>query len=829
MRKIIFLVLCFAFLTTKGQPPQKLNSAEIHQAIKKLNFLGSVLYLAAHPDDENTRLISYFANQVHARTGYLSITRGDGGQNLIGPELKELLGVIRTQELLAARRIDGGVQFFTRAIDFGYTKTPEETLEIWNKDEVLGDVVWILRTFQPDVIINRFNHRTSGETHGQHTASALLSMEAFDLAANPSAFPDQLSFTETFKPKRLFFNTSPWFYESEEAFKNADKSTFLEFDTGVYFPSKGLSNPEIAALSRSNHQSQGFGSTGSRGSQMEYLEFLEGKPVENPSNLFDGIDTSWNRLKGGSEIGRILAQVETEYDFNDPAASLPKLVEAYQLIQALEESHWKQIKSEEIKEIIAAASGLYLEAITESPTATKSQEIEINLEAINRSNQEMTLVSVAMMPGDSEILTNLKLNNNSDFKKELDFEIPKTAVHTTPYWLKNQGSLGMYKVDDQKLIGLPESPGEIKVRFTIRMNSVEIPFEKRVVYKYNDPVKGEVYQPFEIIPPVSAKIQDKVLIFANSKSRIVPVTITAKKNEISGQVSLQSSENWKIDPKTANFGIIEKEASITLNFTVTPPKNQDEAILIPIVNVDGTNYSDEIVIIDYDHIPLQSLVLPSQTKLVKLDIQKKGENIGYIEGAGDVVPESLEQIGFSVTKIDPKSIYASSLAGFDAIVLGIRAYNMVDELKYKQPELLKYVENGGTLIAQYNVNRGIVVDQLAPFPLEISRDRVTEENAEVRFLSPDHPILNSPNKITTKDFENWMQERGLYFADTWAPEFTPILSMNDKNETPKNGSLLIAKYGKGYFIYTGLSFFRQFPEGVPGAFRLFSNLVSIGK
>jgi LmbE family N-acetylglucosaminyl deacetylase len=829
MRKIIFLVLCFAFLTTKGQPPQKLNSAEIHQAIKKLNFLGSVLYLAAHPDDENTRLISYFANQVHARTGYLSITRGDGGQNLIGPELKELLGVIRTQELLAARRIDGGVQFFTRAIDFGYTKTPEETLEIWNKDEVLGDVVWILRTFQPDVIINRFNHRTSGETHGQHTASALLSMEAFDLAANPSAFPDQLSFTETFKPKRLFFNTSPWFYESEEAFKNADKSTFLEFDTGVYFPSKGLSNPEIAALSRSNHQSQGFGSTGSRGSQMEYLEFLEGKPVENPSNLFDGIDTSWNRLKGGSEIGRILAQVETEYDFNDPAASLPKLVEAYQLIQALEESHWKQIKSEEIKEIIAAASGLYLEAITESPTATKSQEIEINLEAINRSNQEMTLVSVAMMPGDSEILTNLKLNNNSDFKKELDFEIPKTAVHTTPYWLKNQGSLGMYKVDDQKLIGLPESPGEIKVRFTIRMNSVEIPFEKRVVYKYNDPVKGEVYQPFEIIPPVSAKIQDKVLIFANSKSRIVPVTITAKKNEISGQVSLQSSENWKIDPKTANFGIIEKGASITLNFTVTPPKNQDEAILIPIVNVDGTNYSDEIVIIDYDHIPLQSLVLPSQTKLVKLDIQKKGENIGYIEGAGDVVPESLEQIGFSVTKIDPKSIYASSLAGFDAIVLGIRAYNMVDELKYKQPELLKYVENGGTLIAQYNVNRGIVVDQLAPFPLEISRDRVTEENAEVRFLSPDHPILNSPNKITTKDFENWMQERGLYFADTWAPEFTPILSMNDKNETPKNGSLLIAKYGKGYFIYTGLSFFRQFPEGVPGAFRLFSNLVSIGK
>jgi LmbE family N-acetylglucosaminyl deacetylase len=829
MRKILFLLLLFVLTTANAQQPQKLNSAEIHQAIKKLNFLGSVLYVAAHPDDENTRLISYLSNEIHARTGYLSITRGDGGQNLIGPELKELLGVIRTQELLAARRIDGGEQFFTRAIDFGYTKTPEETLEIWNKKEVLSDVVWIFRTFKPDVIINRFNHRTSGDTHGQHTASALLSEEAFDLAKDPSVFPGQLKYTQTFEPKRMFFNTSPWFYESDEAFKNADKSNFLEFNTGVYFPSKGLSNPEIAALSRSRHQSQGFGSTGSRGTQTEYLELIDGDLPENTPDLFAGIDTSWNRLKGGAEIGQILGQVKTNYDFEDPSASLPKLVEAYLLIQALEDSHWKQIKTEEIKKVIAASSGLYLEASSATPTANASQEIKINLEAINRSEQDMTLLSVTLNPGKVEIEPNIKLQNNQDWEAAHTYKVPDSANYTTPYWLKEEGTLGMYKVKDIELIGLPESRRKINVRFSILINEVEIPFEKTVVYKYNDPVKGEVYQPFEVIPPASAKIQDNVLIFTNSKSKIVPVTITAGKNELAGQLSLQTSENWKIDPKTANFNLKEKGASITINFTVTPPKDQEEAILKPIVNIDGTNYSDEIVTIDYNHIPLQTLVLPSKTKLVKLNIQKKGENIGYIEGAGDVVPESLEQIGFSVTKIDPGSISVSSLAGFDAIVLGIRAYNTVEELKYKQTALLKYVENGGTLISQYNVNRGIIVDQFAPFSIELSRERVTEENAEVRFLSPDHPVLNSPNKITAKDFENWVQERGLYFADKWAPEFTPILSMNDKNETPKNGSLLIAKYGKGYFIYTGLSFFRQFPEGVPGAFRLFSNLVSIGK
>ena len=829
MRKILFLLLCLVFSFSNAQTPQKLNSAEIHDAIKKLNFLGSVLYIAAHPDDENTRLISYFSNEIKARTGYLSITRGDGGQNLLGPELKELLGVIRTQELLAARRIDGGEQLFSRAIDFGYTKTPEEALEFWGKEEILSDIVWALRTFKPDVIINRFDHRTSGETHGQHTASAILSIGAFDLAKDPTTFPEQLEYTETFEPKRLFFNTSPWFYGSNEEFEKADKSKLLQFDTGVYFPSKGLSNPEIAALSRSEHQSQGFGSTGSRGEQIEYLEFIDGSFPDDKTDLFAGIDTSWNRVQNGSEIGKILNEVEKNYNFKDPAASLPKLIKAYKLIQNLEDAHWRKIKSREIKNIIAAAAGLYLEANAVNPSATPSEEIPVNLEAINRSDSEISLVSVELEPNNSKLDPNKALLNNVTWKERIPLKIKANTAFTSPYWLKNKGDLGLYKVEEQNLIGLPESPNNVKAKFRVKVRGEEILFERPIVYKYNDPVKGEVYQPFEILPPVSAKFREKVVIFAETTSKTVPVIITAGKDSVSGKVSLKSSGNWKIEPKETNYNLLKKGESVTVNFKVTPPENQDEIFLSPILTLNGKEYSGEIIKIDYNHIPLQTLVVPAETKLVKLNIRKKGENIGYIKGAGDVIPENLEQIGYKVSRLDPEKISAASLSGFDALVMGVRAYNTVEELQYRQPAIFKYVENGGTVIVQYNVNRGLVVDSIAPYRLNISRDRVTEEDAEVRFLAPDHPILNAPNKISSTDFDGWVQERGLYFPDSWAPEFTPVLSMNDTNETPKDGSLLVAKYGKGYFIYTGISFFRQFPEGVPGAYRIFANMISIGK
>jgi len=829
MRKLIFAVFFLSISILKAQAPEKWSSSDIYQHLEKLNFLGSVLYVGAHPDDENTRLISWFSNAKHARTAYLSLTRGDGGQNLVGPELREKLGMIRTQELLAARRIDDGQQFFTRANDFGYSKNPSETLEIWNEKEVLSDVVWIIRKFQPDVIINRFDHRTPGSTHGHHTSSAMLSFEAFDLANDKNAYPEQLKYVSTYQPKRLFFNTSPWFYGGDEAFEKADKSKFVSFDTGTYFPLKGLSNPEIASLSRSQHRSQGFGSTGSRGKETEYLELLKGDMPSKDAGVFSGINTTWSRVKGGEPIGDILKNVQQNFDFEHPDKSLPKLIEAYKMIQNLENEHWKKIKTEEIRDIIYACSGLYLEAVAQVPSVTPGEQIQVNLEAIKRSPVEIKFNTVDLTPNNSSQQVNKELLNNEDWNSTMTFSIPQQLDYTTPYWLQEKGSVGMYTVKDQELRGLPETPLNTKATFDLSIAGKKISFEKPVVYKYNDNVYGETYKNFEIIPPVNISFDNEVLIFNNEEPKEINITITAYKAGIEGELSLKAGEGWKIEPIKTSFSIAQKGGTSNSKFQITPPQGQSEAVLIPQAKIGDQVYDSNLTEISYGYIPDQNLVVPARMKLVKLNISKKGNNIAYIEGAGDVVPESLEQIGYDVTIINPVAISENYLKKFDAVVVGIRAYNTVDELKFHQKELFNYVKEGGTMIVQYNTNRGLVTDDIAPFDLNLSRDRVTEEDAEVSFLSPDHPILNSPNKLTKADFDGWVQERGLYFPDSWNKNFTPVLSMHDKNESPKNGSLLVAKYGEGYYIYTGISFFRQFPEAVPGAYRLFANLISIGK
>ena len=828
MHKLLSFLFCFFLLNLHAQEPEKLNASEIFQEIKKLNFLGSVLYIGAHPDDENTRLISYFSNEKNARTAYLSLTRGDGGQNLIGPELREQLGLIRTQELLAARSIDGGEQFFTRANDFGYSKTPDETLRIWNKEKVLSDVVWIIRNFKPDLIINRFDHRTPGSTHGHHTSSAILSLEAFEAAADPDKFPEQLEFTETHQTKRVYFNTSPWFYGEQEAFEKANKNKFVSFDTGVYFPLLGLSNSEISSLSRSQHQSQGFGSTGSRGSQMEYLEPIKGDTIRS-QNVFKGIDTSWNKLEGGAEIGKILTQVEENFNFKNPAASLPQLLDAYKLIRELPDEHWRELKTKEIKNVIYASAGLFLEAVANQESTTSQDSVQVKLEAINRSDFPITLSSVELSPNNSKLQPEVELKNNENWQNEINLKIPENTSYTIPYWLKEEANNGMYKVENQELIGLAETPMLTMGLFNLDFNGVIISFQRPIVYKYNDPVFGETYQPFEIIPEVSISFANEGLIFENSEPKKISVKLTSGKANVEGTLSLSAGKGWNIKPDTHKFQLQQKGNTTTINFTVFPPEKQDEIFIIPTAKIDGKKFSEKLISIDYEHIPKQNLVVPSKLKVARLEIEKKGELIGYIEGAGDVVPESLEQIGYRVNKLNAATISPSSLQKYDAVVLGIRALNTVEALKYKQQVLFDYVKNGGNLIVQYNTSRGLVTENISPLPLELSRDRVTDETAEVRFLAKNHPILNYPNKITKNDFENWVQERGLYFPGAWSEEFTPILSMNDKNENPKNGSLLVAQYGEGYFIYSGLSFFRQFPAGVPGAYRLFANMISIGK
>ncbi|MDQ6530731.1 PIG-L family deacetylase [Flavobacterium sp. LHD-85] len=830
MRKIqiyIFLLFFIGFQVSFAQQPQKPNSVEIYNQIKKLNFLGSVLYVAAHPDDENTRMISYLANDMNARTGYLSLTRGDGGQNLIGPQLRELLGVIRTQELIEARKIDGGEQFFSRANDFGFSKNPDETLDIWDKEKVLADVVWTIRKFQPDIIINRFDHRSPGTTHGHHTSSAMLSVESFKLTNDPKIYPEQLKYVTPWQVKRQFFNPSWWFYGSQEKFDAANKSKFTKLETGVYYTGIGKSNQEIAALSRSRHQSQGFGSTGVRGEETEYLELINGETPKERDNLFDGIDTSWNRVKNGKPVGDLIAAIISKYDFSHPAASIPDLVKAYAMIQALDDTHWKEIKSAAIKNIIASCSGLYLEAVASEQEATPGSTIKLSLEAINRCSVGMELMSVTTLPNNQTTAQNIVLKNNNDNKINLQLQLPSNIDYTQPYWLKEKATVGMYTVSNQENIGIPDIIRDTKVIFNVKINDVEIPFERTVVYKYNDGVKGEMYNFLDIVPEVTTSILERVLIFGNTKSKMIPVKVRAGKDDVKGNLQLELPKSWNVSPKEIPFALDKKGTEQIFYFEVTPPVNPEEVTAKSVAIVDGKRFDKDETIIDFPHITKQMVLKPAESKCIRIDLKISGDAVAYIMGAGDEVPESLTQMGYKVSVLKPEEITPQKLDSFSTVITGIRAYNTVNALANKQNILFNFVKSGKNMIVQYNTNGKLVTDKIAPYPLKLSNDRVTEENAKITFLAPNHPVLNTPNKISEKDFQGWTQEQGLYYPNEYDPAFTPIISSHDKGESAKDGALLVAPYGKGYYIYTGLSFFRELPEGVSGAYRLLSNIISL--
>lgn len=823
---VIALLLCG---TSWAQQPNKPSASEIYESIKKLNFLGTALYVAAHPDDENTRLIAYLANDLKARTAYLSMTRGDGGQNLIGPEIRELLGVIRTQELLGARSQDGGSQFFTRANDFGYSKNPEETLAIWNKEEVLKDVVMTMRKFKPDIIINRFDHRTAGTTHGHHTSSAMLGLEAFDLLSDPNVYPESAQKYGTWQPTRIYLNTGSFFYRSREEFQKAQKG-LTPLETGTYYPSTGLSNGEIAALSRSMHKSQGFGSSGVRGSQTEWLEFLKGKPGANNADLFEGINTSWSRIEGGEQVGAILEEVLANYDFTKPETSVPELLRAFKVLQTLPESHWKTVKTADLKQVILDCAGIFIEVTTDKQSATLNSDITFTAELVNRSDVTLSLGGIkSKVINFPELFTQAVLQKNvrNEYESVPGTFNPKEL--TAPYWLKTPGTLGMYAVENKAYVGLPEAPDQFPVTFNLIVEGVPLSISRNAVYKYNDPVKGEVYQPFDVLPVVTSAIAEKVIVFDTPDTKTIPVMVRAGTNNVSGTIRLELPEGWQAEPATANFNLENQGQTIQVDFKVTPTANQSEGYIKPVVQVAGKTYTSELIQMDYDHIPLQNVLMPSQAKVVRIPITTKGTAIAYVRGAGDAIPESLKQIGYQVTTLAAEDLNSEALAPFDALVFGVRAFNTENELKFKNDIINNYVAQGGNVIVQYNTSHRLVTQDFGPYPIGLSRDRVTDEFAPVTILDDSHPALNTPNKITQADFNNWVQERGLYFPNEWDPAYKAPLQMNDPNESPKQGSLLIAKHGDGYFVYTGLSFFRELPAGVAGAYRLFANLLSLGK
>ena len=811
---------------TFSQAPKKLNAAEIKQALNKLEVLGSVLYIAAHPDDENTRMIAYMANERKMRTGYLAMTRGDGGQNLVGTEIREYLGIIRTQELLAARRRDGGEQFFSRANDFGFSKDPDETFTIWDRDDALADMVWNIRRFKPDIMITRFDTTRvpGGRMHGHHTASALLAMEAFDIANDPKAFPEQLDYVDTWQPKGLYWNT----YNFGRANFQSDhegEPGFYTFDLGKYNPLLGKSYDEISAISRSQHKSQGFGSTGRRGSIKEFLMHWKGEAPEG--DVFANVDQTWNRVSGGQRIGELLARANKSYDLENPSAILPDLLDALKGIEALEDEYWSEVKGKELKQVIKAILGLYVEVVAKEYSAVPGEKVGISIEATNRSDAAVSLKSVNI-DGMSPININKSLANNQRLLQNDSILIPADIQWSQPYWLTEDATLGMYKVGEQEKIGLPENPAALKARFVLDIGDYEgFEITTDLAFKRNDRVKGEFYRPFVVTPPVMANIKEGVLVFPDNEPKAVNVVVTSGQANVNGTLKLNLPKGWKSSPQEVSYALAGKNDEATFEFQVLPPKKAQEGYIGVTASFNGTDYNRGLKVINYDHIPVQTIFPKSNTKVVRVDLAKKGQYIGYIMGSGDAIPESLEQVGYNVTLLDPNNINAAGLENFDAVIVGVRAYNTIERMRVVQPELMKYVEAGGTVINQYNTSMRNQ-PQIGPYPFSISRDRVTVEGAEVRILEPDHPVINGPNKITQKDFEGWVQERGLYFPNRWDERYTPILSSNDPGETPKDGGLLVAEYGQGYFIYTGYSWFRELPAGVPGAFRIFTNMISIG-
>lgn len=815
---IVLVFLLSLICNANAQKIEILDAAELQIALQKLNVLGSVLYYAAHPDDENTAALAYFSKGRKFRTAYLSVTRGDGGQNLIGPEKGAEIGIIRTQELLSARKIDGAEQFFTRAIDFGYSKTPEETFEFWGKEEILSDIVWIIRKFRPDVIITRFTSSSSGG-HGHHTASAPLIQEAFLAASNPNKFPEQLKYVKPWEAKRLLWNT--WRPSQQ------DRNNFLRIDTGEYNPILGKSYTEMAAESRSNHKSQGFGSTGRRGTRYDYFQHIDGDPAK--SDLFDGIDTSWNRIPGGQKVGQMLAEILKSFDPQHSSKSISRLIAVYAELSKLDESYWGNLKKEELLRIIQSCAGLWIEAITDDFSAAPGDDIQINATIVNRSNFPFKLQEISFPGVSSDSALDLPLKNNDPVVVEKTVSIPRNFPISQPYWLKAAPQKGIFSIQDQEIIGFAENPPSLYAKMTFSANGTLLEFSIPLLFRWRDRVDGELYRSFEIRPLVTLKIENKVRFFSDDEPKEVKVTLKSHSQNVSGELRLKGTDKWQISPASFPFFFANKYEEKQFSFVVSPPKNSDEAELIAEAEINGEKLAYSLVEISYPHIKRQTYFPKSRMKVVKINIKKSGNNIGYIMGAGDEVADSLRNLDYDVTLLNDEMLENEDLTPFDAIITGIRAYNTRERLKYTQDKLMQYVKNGGTLIVQYNVSRGLKIKNIGPFPLTIGRDRVSMETAPVSILNPNHQLLNFPNIITSNDFKGWIQERGLYFASRWDEKYETVLSSHDSNESDKLGGLLFTRHGKGVFIYTGYSWFRQLPAGVPGAFRLFVNLISAGK
>jgi LmbE family N-acetylglucosaminyl deacetylase len=829
MKRILYFLFFLSLpWLTLAQPA---SSVQLYQALRKLNVLGSVLYVAAHPDDENTRLIAYLANDRLYRTGYLSLTRGDGGQNLIGEEQGIALGLIRTQELLAARRIDGGEQFFTRAYDFGYSKTPVETFQKWDRETILSDVVWIIRRFKPDVIIARFPATGEGG-HGHHTASAILAQEAFEAAADPSRFKEQLAYTQPWQATRMLWNTFNF------GGSNTTREDQFKVDVGGYNALLGKSYGEVAAESRSQHKSQGFGVPASRGEAFEYFKTIAGKAPQR--ELMDNVVTGWERVKGGSRIQQIIDSLVRSFDFNNPHHTLGGLLYLReQMDKLLPQGYWKSQKLQELHSLLLPLSAIYAEAFSVQPVAVQGDSVKLTVSVVSRMGVSVRLKKIRVEQKETRLDTALLANRPWAFTHTLP--ISKEKSITQPYWLRSPMQEGYFMVSDPEQIGVPEDKAAIVCHLTLELQGQPLQIELPVRYKFTDPVKGELYWPLVISPAVMVQPSDPVVLDLSTISDVkggregsvkLSTLLPGKKVWVSGEFEKSGKAFFGQDSHSkVDSLLLDKKDQPVNSYYVASDKTEGGKVLVKATDQAANIYSQYRVDIRHDHIPALSYFMPASFLVQKIDLKKRGRKIGFIEGAGDKTVEALQRMGYEVIILTEKDINSSTLQQCDAVITGVRAYNTHEWLNRVHSRLMYYVEQGGNLIVQYNTSNqiGPVKAQIGPFPFTISRNRITDEKAAVVFTDSSHVVFNYPNRLGPEDFAGWVQERSIYHASPGAAGYQYLIRMQDFDEKPDEGSLLVGRYGKGWFTYTGLALFRQLPAGVTGAYRLLANLIALNQ
>ncbi|ERM82971.1 hypothetical protein P872_04985 [Rhodonellum psychrophilum GCM71 = DSM 17998] len=817
MTRSNWILICLFILIVHPNFAQNQPSSKLYHELLKLKETKRILFVAAHPDDENTRLISYLANGEHAEVAYLSLTRGDGGQNLIGKELGIELGLIRTHELLKARETDGGRQFFSRALDFGYSKDPDETLNNWDKEKLLSDVVWIIRSFQPDIIINRFNS-IPGTTHGQHTTSAILSTEAFSKAADKKAFPEQLKNTGIWQAKRIFWNAYNWGgqYEPEEG------KVYHQFSVGEYNPLLGATYSKIAADSRTMHKSQGFGSTAQIGSGNDFVELIKGEAFEK--NPFENIPNRWEQIGNGKQIESEIQKAMDNFDFTNTENNLPRLIEIKKMMaEEKSDAVWFQEKKELIDKIILGNLGVQSEFTVRKEIAYPGEKITGDLVFNNPSR-----IPIQVLAFESPLM-NMELNqeakSNQTITKNVEISIPKDYPVSQPFWLENPLDNSLFDIRDQHKIGPAINGYSIKGNLSLSISGQKILLELPLMYKYNDQVDGEIKQPFTLVPEVNVSLDKNDVFLVPGADHSLKVEVSFRNQILAGNLSLKglNAGDYKIIGEQKD----DLRKRIVYDLVFEKSDMEKKTVLISYITEDGRTFNQNMKRILYKHIPNLTYFTTSTVGLVKMDLKISGQKIGYINGAGDDVPGVLKNLGYQVSLIENGDFNQSKLSEFATIIVGIRAFNVNQALADNHSLLMEYVKQGGNLIVQYNTNSPLLTKDLGPYPFSISRDRVAVEDSPVK-ADFTHPIFSSPNQIKISDFKGWVQERGLYFLTDWDKNYSSPLTLQDPGEDPSQGSLLFTQYGKGTYTYSGISWFRQLPAGVPGAVKIFVNLIEQG-